>query len=322
MSEKNRISFSIIIPVFNTEKYLKKCMDSVVNQDYEAYEIIVVDDGSTDNSASILDEYSLAHDNVHVIHKTNGGIGTAILKGISAARNEYIIFVDSDDYIDRDLCKILADCAMHNNLPDMIQYGLIFSDEAGNSIRVEEYNNYSISGNGIVVDHFENCPSPSLACRTFKRKLYEDVEYLNQNIGIDEILIAQLISKCETMVSIEDCLYYVLERTGSVSRQKFTDETINQYNKVYELLLRKFNDISPIINYIRIKYIELLRKIYFECLGQNQKIRWCTYDFKYHYKLLKGCDEYKKKGKRYALGVILFLHFPQLYTKIRRIISI
>lgn len=104
---------SIIVPVYNVEKYLNKCINSLVLQDYpmEKYEIILVDDGSTDQSGIICDKFSTKYDNVYSLHKKNGGLSDARNYGLEYAKGEYIIFVDSDDYIENNsLSRIVKNC--------------------------------------------------------------------------------------------------------------------------------------------------------------------------------------------------------------------
>jgi len=91
---------SVIVPVYNVEKYLENCIDSILNQTYKNLEIILVDDGSTDKSSEICDNYSQQHSNIITIHKKNGGLSDARNKGIDAANGKYISFIDSDDTID------------------------------------------------------------------------------------------------------------------------------------------------------------------------------------------------------------------------------
>ena len=94
------MKLSIIMPVYNVEDYLCKCIDSVLNQDYEDYEVILVDDGSPDECPKICDSYAKKHDNIRVVHRENGGLSAARNSGIEVAIGEYILFVDSDDYIE------------------------------------------------------------------------------------------------------------------------------------------------------------------------------------------------------------------------------
>ena len=106
---------SIIIPVYNVEQYLRQCLDSVVNQTYKNLEIILVDDGSTDNSGKICDEYAVKDNRIKVIHKQNGGVSSARNVGLDVATGDYIGFVDSDDYIENDMYEYLYNLARENN---------------------------------------------------------------------------------------------------------------------------------------------------------------------------------------------------------------
>ena len=94
------IRFSVIIPVFRVENYLRQCVDSVLNQTFNNFEIILVDDGSPDNSPAICDEYVQKDKRVHVIHKINGGLSSARNAGLTVAQGEYVLFLDSDDWWD------------------------------------------------------------------------------------------------------------------------------------------------------------------------------------------------------------------------------
>ena len=97
---------SVIIPVYNVEKYLKECLDSVINQTHKNIEIILIDDGSTDNSGKICDEYRKKDDRIIVIHKSNEGLSSARNDGLIHAKGKYIQFIDSDDYVNRDMLEI------------------------------------------------------------------------------------------------------------------------------------------------------------------------------------------------------------------------
>lgn len=116
---------SVVIPVYNVEKYLRQCMDSVVNQTLRELEIIAVDDGSTDSSGAILDEYAAADPRVKVIHKANGGYGIGMNTGFDAATGEYIGIVESDDYADPEMFEILYNRAKSQNL-DVVKSGFYY----------------------------------------------------------------------------------------------------------------------------------------------------------------------------------------------------
>ena len=118
---------SIIIPVYNVEKYLDRCMDSLLSQTLSEIEIILVDDESADSSPRLCDEYALKDNRVKVIHKKNAGAGRARNDGLSVARGKYIGFVDSDDYVDRDMYRILWETAEKYN-SDLVMSGVWFVD--------------------------------------------------------------------------------------------------------------------------------------------------------------------------------------------------
>ena len=115
---------SIIIPVYNVEKYLPRCIESVLSQTYSSIEIILVDDGSVDNSGKICDEIASVNPKVKVIHKENGGLSDARNAGIKIAQGEYFSFIDSDDWIHEDTYRILADKIKQNHA-DIICFGMI-----------------------------------------------------------------------------------------------------------------------------------------------------------------------------------------------------
>jgi len=103
----NDIKISVILPVYNVEKYLRKCIDSILNQTHINYELIIIDDGSTNNSGNIYDEYKLKDNRIQVIHQNNQGLSVARNVGIDLAKGKYITFIDSDDYIDKKYLETL-----------------------------------------------------------------------------------------------------------------------------------------------------------------------------------------------------------------------
>ena len=114
---------SIIVPVYNVEQYLRKCVDSLLAQDLssEEYEIILVDDGSTDQSGTICDEYATSHTNVKVVHQQNGGLSTARNRGIDVSQGEFVQFVDSDDYLEPNVLKTLVE-KMETDQLDVLRF--------------------------------------------------------------------------------------------------------------------------------------------------------------------------------------------------------
>ena len=102
---------SIIVPIYNVEQYLERCIESIINQTYKNLEIILVDDGSKDNSGTIADTYASKDNRIKVIHKENGGLSDARNHGLDQSKGKYIMFIDSDDFIDSSMCEILFETA-------------------------------------------------------------------------------------------------------------------------------------------------------------------------------------------------------------------
>lgn len=114
--------FSIIVPVYNVAPYLERCVRSLANQDYEAYEIILVDDGSTDGSENMCETYAGADDRIKVFHKNNGGLSSARNYGIKNAAGEYLLFVDSDDYVANNMCSTLEEGLQQYGKTDLVSF--------------------------------------------------------------------------------------------------------------------------------------------------------------------------------------------------------
>lgn len=133
---------SIIVPVYNVEKYLRECLDSLINQTYKNIEIIIVDDGSTDNSGKICDEYEKKNKNIKVIHKENEGLGFARNTGLENIHGEYVTFVDSDDYVDNNFIEELYKNITIKNA-DVCKSGFKRIDDNHNTLSIRKYDDYT-----------------------------------------------------------------------------------------------------------------------------------------------------------------------------------
>ncbi len=130
---------SVIIPVYNVEKYLAECVDSVLGQSYIDYEVILVDDGATDSSGTLCDTYAARDPRIRVIHRENGGLSAARNTGLKAARGEYVYFLDSDDYIEPKTLELLATKAEQENADVVFFDGYVFFDECPEDDSVSRY---------------------------------------------------------------------------------------------------------------------------------------------------------------------------------------
>lgn len=218
---------SVIVPIYNVEKYLSKCIDSITNQTLTNIEIILVNDGSTDNSGIIADEYAKNDNRIKVIHKENGGQGSARNIGIDLAIGEYIGFVDSDDWIDLDMYEKLYNKANKYNSDIAIGSRKIFNEayDLGTTINVGDNEFDKISEN-IVNYIIENVfyPQTVSACN----KIYSRKLILNNNINFrsveevgseDAVFNYCILLNTNKIVTINDTFYNGVERLGSTTRQ-------------------------------------------------------------------------------------------------------
>lgn len=215
---------SIIIPVYNVEAYLRECLDSIVTQQFDDYEAILIDDGSTDSSSVICDEYAERYSQLKVIHKENGGVSSARNAGLVVAKGEWIWFVDADDWIQTDALKTLS-IAIRDIIADTIYFGInqikgdfIYKGKENNILnmtkddfllRVQCNNHQAILYDGKIIRQY---------CIRFPvgMKMSEDLEFQYK-----------YLLHCKHPVQIACTLYNLRERDGSASHNSQT--TKNSY---------------------------------------------------------------------------------------------
>ena len=220
---------SVIVPVYNVEKYIEDCLESILNQTYTNFELILVNDGSKDKSGQICDDYSQKHDSVIVIHKENGGQNSAIKTGLKKAKGEYIAFVDSDDWLEPNALELLYNSIKSSNAD------LVVSNAYRNSEKEEdfllhycdegEYDKQQIEQkifpNLIVRMTQENVTvAPSRCGKLFKKDLIMQVlHYCDDHIrrGEDKLLTYPYIIKCEKIAVISAKTYHYRDNIESVS---------------------------------------------------------------------------------------------------------
>ena len=123
--KNNSVLYSVIVPIYKVEDYLSNCIESILNQSYEDFELLLIDDGSPDNCPNICEEYAKKDKRIRVIHKENGGLVSARNTGIKEAKGKYICYVDGDDTIHKDLLKDIYDKSIKDGNPDMIIFGIV-----------------------------------------------------------------------------------------------------------------------------------------------------------------------------------------------------
>lgn len=256
------MKISVIVPVYNTQVYLKRCLDSLVNQTLKEIEIIIINDGSTDNSQLIIDEYAKKYDNVKSYNKTNGGISSARNMGILKATGEYLSFIDSDDYIDKNALKKMYDKAKKENL-DIVVCDSINVYEDGREEHIHSNIHYSSDDckNYVI--------APPMACiRIYKKEIFNTVTFKEGIFYEDLELIPSLISLTKKVGFLEEGLYYYFQRSGSIMKQ----------SKFSTKLLDIFTVLESVKNKIDNKiYNDELEYLYITHLLRTASLRFLDY---------------------------------------------
>ncbi len=221
------MTFSLIVPVYNVEKYLAKCLDSILNQTYTDFEIIVVNDGSPDNSQAIIDEYAEKYpDKIKAYVKENGGLSDARNFGIERAQGDYLLFIDSDDYIDPTALSCIKK-SIDNGRPDVIGFNLITVDEKGS--RLEELtrpNITGVSGAEAIIALVEQNQYFEPACGFAYRTQYWKscgYEFMKGIYHEDFALMPLVILRAEKVSCIDIDAYYYVNTDGSITRTRSED---------------------------------------------------------------------------------------------------
>lgn len=232
---------SVIVPVYNVEKYLHKCINSIINQTYKNIEIILIDDGSTDHSGKICDEYRLIDSRIRVVHKNNGGLSSARNAGIDICSGKYIAFVDGDDYIAEDMYEYLYNNRVEKGIvacgiADDFKYEIVYSHKDGivefNNIEsIQVYLDLQLSiynkKNNVGISH--NIGS-SFNNKLFDRILFKNIRFPEGFINEDNMIILELLYLSQRVKSLPRDKYFYVKHLGSITQKNFNNKSFHLVN--------------------------------------------------------------------------------------------
>lgn len=228
---------SIIVPVYNVEKYLQRCVDSILNQDFQDFELILVDDGSTDCCLQICEEYREKDDRVVVLHKENGGLSSARNAGLNIARGEYIGFVDSDDWIEIGTFHNLYQFGLKNNL-DIIIFGMQLVNELGIKKKycsVEK--NQLYDRETAFYEMVCNVRFREEACNKFyKKELFTNIQYPVGRIHEDTFTTYRLMEKADRIGYYKGIFYNYFQRSNSIMGNAKVSYNIDRIESIQEVM--------------------------------------------------------------------------------------
>lgn len=301
---KNLIS--VIVPIYKVEKYLKKCVDSIINQTYTNLEIILVNDGSPDGCGEICTDYVKLDSRVIVINKENGGLSSARNYGLKNANGRYVCFIDSDDWIDKEYINTLYE--------NLIKYDANvsmcgFKYEYENKIAQDNFKKTkTLSGKEAITNLYSKDYIKMTVAwnKLYKKEIFDLVNYEEGIIHEDENIIHEIYYFSEKVVCINKDLYHYRIRENSITTSKFS---LKQLDKVYvyEKRLSFFNKKSESLFYsLTLEvYFRVLFSIYCNLYDSDLKNK-SIYLEKYKYKLDANLNEFSKlKNKKIANRILL-----------------
>ena len=305
---------SVILTIYKVEKYLDECLESVVNQTYKNLEIILVDDGSPDNCPKLCDEWAKKDDRIKVIHKKNGGVASARNVGIRAATGKYLSFIDSDDYVERNLYEIAIEKLKENNAQIFV-FGrsYLYGDkiEKNNNANEELVMNTEEALDKMnMFQYYDVAPWD----KVYETKLFDGIEFPLGKLCEDWYIIYKIIAKAEKVVYNSMPLYVYRQRANSITHSNHVEinrEPINASKEVLEFIREKYPNIEK----------NALSKYVVSCIGVYNNYLYYTKDTEKEKKeILKIVkDNYKEaiNNKELAFSrkaqIVLVCKFNLLY---------
>lgn len=238
----SQIKLSVIIPVYNTSPYIRKCLDSVISQDIPDMEVLLIDDGSTDNSAKICMSYASENTQVKYYYKRNGGLSSARNFGLDIAKGDLITFVDSDDFLEPNtyfsLLSEIGDC-------DAIVYGSKIVDEKGRIISIDAFESKELKNDTIITEIVIKLKT-AVWNKIFKRDFINNIRFPENRIhGEDLVFILDCLSSLSCFKTSRKIGYNYVKHPGSITTSGFSESSLDEIwckDKATEILISKFGN--------------------------------------------------------------------------------
>ena len=239
------VDFSIIVPVYQAERYLERLINSVLAQDYTRYELILIDDGSQDRSGEICDAFSARYPKIRTVHKNNGGVSSARNEGIRNAKGQYIFFWDADDYYDSTFLRDVF-CVLENNPQDICVCGYYLETKTGTEKILSKLNGaYNRKTLSNVFSEFAKESSFNSVCnKVFRADIIKEnhIEFPQQKIAEDGIFVCRYLQKADKFYFMNKAYYHYCQNDGSAVHKfcetRWQDENnyLKEIQKCVEIL--------------------------------------------------------------------------------------
>ena len=315
------VLISVIIPIYNVEKYLRRCVDGILSQTYRNLEVILVDDESPDGCGAICDEYAAKDDRVVVIHQKNKGLSGARNAGIDMAKGEYLAFVDSDDYVTDDFILRLYE-AVATTGSDMAQCkwkyvtGEAVPDPLNDTGRIDVFTGAQMMSNLYIHDGAYFVVAWN---KLYHRSLFDGIRYPEGRIHEDEATTYRIFDRVKRAAVIDACMYGYFTGNDSITRGNFTKKRLDWAWAVHEriLFLESHSQYEQMLPAALKAFADGCIDLYFKCvrfLPDSKKEQQEMRD--YVKESLKRCARFGGFSSRTAYGYRLFLLAPGIYRRL------
>ena len=313
---------SIIVPVYNVEKYLNKCIDSIINQTYKNIEIILVDDGSTDNSGKICDEYLLRDSRIKVIHKNNGGLSSARNEGINISSGEYIGFVYSDDWVEPNMYEEMYKKILYSNA-DIVDCGY-WKEYENKSIKYISANEVKFCGENLLQKcYLSNLVQPEVCRKLYKRYIFNNVKFPLNKYYEDAFIFIPTLNIIRLFIIIPSALYHYRQRKGGITKKNFNKkhlDILELHENEYQFIKR---NMPECIEKAKSNIILGMKELLFKILDSRTNA-FDNYIYKIQNKIRKNfyfiisSSMFNLKEKISLILIVISLKNFYYFTKIKR----
>lgn len=270
--EKDLIS--IIVPIYNVEDYLEECILSIIRQTYQNVEILLIDDGSTDDSSSIAKNYEKKDNRIKYYHKKNGGLSSARNYGIEKANGKYLMFIDSDDYIDYNMVEKLYDAILKNNVD--ISCCAMYLEYDDKTILTSNENDFYYSRVQALKELTHSLNSnthinTSCCDKMFNAKLFKNIRFPDGRLFEDFGTYYKLVHLSNGLYHIHFPLYHYRKREGSITKSDFNIKKLDCVyigKEIYDFLIVNYPELKKDAEYL---YFEILINNTYSCYTIKEK---------------------------------------------------
>lgn len=294
---------SIIVPVFNAEKYLTKCLDSILGQTYKNIELLLINDGSTDGSPAICDKYAKTDKRVKVLHKENGGVSSARNMGLELGKGDFVSFVDADDWLELDaISRIIQNISEYNCDAVIFEYSIV--DENN----LKQHKNHAHLQGVMNTEKAVECTISPVSrfvwSKVFSRKILEGIKFDNSiHFGEDTLFACEALSNAKSVYYMAEPVYNYYQSSESATRMDFNPRLFSGVIAYKKLVDFAQNSYPAIVDVAQSAYKNLVVNV-LKILMQNKNYA----EF-----------NYKKKELKYEVrsGLLMLLFSKKIPTRLK-----